>query len=578
MVPSIYINLEDSVEAIAARIKRERSSQVIVVCPKRCFLFSDPINLKLLKTQADALGKEVFILTMDEKGRQYAQAAGLGLRDLPRPQRAANISDIRLHHPTETQRPVTQNAAPPQDVLAAATSTLDNLTQILQKKQTDKQQSKAAAAEPPRINSAPQVFAKPEGAEEAAEMSHVAVKDSIFPKEFEDRIKHQKKIKSGRRLVWFLVAGGLALCLILVFLILPKAVLEVYRKTEPITRDMDVSLSSVINQYDADRLVMPAVKVQQALEISDKFESQGKQQVGNKATGSVIIYNFTKVPINLKSATTVLTLNGKNYNLAADAMQIRPTLYKNAKTKEVDPASLSAPVDVVAVEGGESYNVPAGTRLEITNQVFGSKPQLLYAKTSDAIDGGISRFLSVVTAQDIASAEESLKADLISQLRQDLAAKKLVLPDNGYQIQIVSYTPDKPAGSQSPSFQADLKASVQGLAFSGEDLQRLMTARLQQNISAGHELGPNQNQPSSYSYKTVDLNAGTAVLSAHFDGQIVADVDVSGLAGRLAGKGEGEINNVLSENPGIDHIDVNFVPAWQSWFPFLSSKIKIVVN
>src|SRR5438477_11512540 len=68
MTPTIYINLEDDVSAVAARLKRERSPQVVLVCPKRCFLFSDPINLKLLKTQVDLLGKEVYILTMDEKG------------------------------------------------------------------------------------------------------------------------------------------------------------------------------------------------------------------------------------------------------------------------------------------------------------------------------------------------------------------------------------------------------------------------------------------------------------------------------------------------------------------------------
>src|SRR5690242_4291351 len=107
MTPSIYINLEDDVSAITARLKKERSAQAVLVCPKRCFLFSDPINLKLLKKQTDLLGKEVFVLTMDEKGRAYAQAAGFGLRTLPGTARSHGVSDIQpaLKHPVPDVAP-----------------------------------------------------------------------------------------------------------------------------------------------------------------------------------------------------------------------------------------------------------------------------------------------------------------------------------------------------------------------------------------------------------------------------------------------------------------------------------------
>ena len=71
-IPSIYINLEDDVSKIIIRLKAPKLPQMVLVCPKRCFLFSDGINLKLLKKQTDALGKEIFILTMDEKGQGFS--------------------------------------------------------------------------------------------------------------------------------------------------------------------------------------------------------------------------------------------------------------------------------------------------------------------------------------------------------------------------------------------------------------------------------------------------------------------------------------------------------------------------
>jgi hypothetical protein len=37
MIPSIYINLEDDVPKVIARIKKEKNSSLVLVCPKRCF-------------------------------------------------------------------------------------------------------------------------------------------------------------------------------------------------------------------------------------------------------------------------------------------------------------------------------------------------------------------------------------------------------------------------------------------------------------------------------------------------------------------------------------------------------------
>src|SRR5271155_2915067 len=95
-IPSIYINLEDDVSKIVTRLKRQSSRQVVLVCPKKCFLFSDSINLRLLKKQGDLLGKEIFILTMDEKGQLYAQEAGFQLKFLPRSRNSVGFSDIKI--------------------------------------------------------------------------------------------------------------------------------------------------------------------------------------------------------------------------------------------------------------------------------------------------------------------------------------------------------------------------------------------------------------------------------------------------------------------------------------------------
>src|SRR6185369_9547196 len=107
----------------------------------------------------------------------------------------------------------------------------------------------------------------------------------------------------------------------------------------------------------------PADAIQhRPLELRDKFTATGKKEVGNKASGSVVIYNLTGKPLNLKAATTTLTVGNKNYFLTADQTGLKNLRENSATTGNV--------AQITAAEGGEQYNLPAGTRLEISNQVF----------------------------------------------------------------------------------------------------------------------------------------------------------------------------------------------------------------
>ena len=95
MVKTLYLNLEDDVAKVVAKIKRERTADVVLVFPKKSYVFSDSINMRLPKKQVDMLGKQVSILTMDERGQEFAKEAGFALKIMPKMTRGKTISDIR---------------------------------------------------------------------------------------------------------------------------------------------------------------------------------------------------------------------------------------------------------------------------------------------------------------------------------------------------------------------------------------------------------------------------------------------------------------------------------------------------
>ena len=103
---------------------------------------------------------------------------------------------------------------------------------------------------------------------------------------------------------------------------------------------------------------MPAAAVNETVSVSEKFQSQGKTQIGNKASGTVQIYNFTKLPINLKALTTVLSFGGKTYTLSRTYGN-KADRYTNARTKRLTRLA-GAIGGSYSHPGGDDYNLPAG--------------------------------------------------------------------------------------------------------------------------------------------------------------------------------------------------------------------------
>ncbi|HVY67640.1 MAG TPA: hypothetical protein VHA30_01945 [Patescibacteria group bacterium] len=554
MIPSIYLNLEDDVAKVITRLKHNTARQAVLVFPKRSLMFSDSINLRLLKKQVDLLGKEVFILTMDERGQLYAKEAGFALKFLPKTPAGRGVGDIRVARP---QAPAA--AVLPEKEPAAA---IKRRAVLSVKRPAQKPVLQAVAVSSPRP------------------MTDVKINDSIFPRELEQQDRQaaaeQKKNHGHKGLVAMLIIS-LLIVAALVLVVLPKAEVMIYPKTENVTRDMEISMSTNIGQVDSAALTMPAAKVDETVNVSGVFSSQGKQQVGNKADGTVKIYNFTGAPINLKASTTILTVGSKNYTLAADAFGIKPTSYSNAKTKEVNQDSLSPSVEVVAQDGGEDFNLPAGTRMEITNQVFGSRPQVLYAKTDTEISGGTTRYLSVIGQSDVDAAKNQLQSQAMQEIRDKLKGSGLVLPEQSYSFVVSQFTTDNPVGAQAPSFNASLQAKLSGLAYKDADLQSLISQRITQTIADNKTLVPKGQDAVSVGVKNYDPVGQLATLNVHYEGLAVYEVDLSNIENQLRGKNQAEVNQLLDARPEIDKIEITLAPSWQKTFPWLTKKIRVSV-
>jgi hypothetical protein len=552
MAKTIYLNLDDDIAKITSKLKREKATEVVLVFPKKSFLFADSINLRLLKKQIDLLGKEASILTMDERGQDYAKEAGFALKFLPRISKTGGSSDIRM-----TRTAASRRAAPAPAVVPVPTPTVRKVAP----KKTAAPVRRAATAAP--IRRAPRPVAR--------STEPVRIQDNLFtPLEPSETTFRMPPRRSYKKFLISFIAAALIIVLALVLVVLPSATVAVYAKSQTIARDIDIIVDAKATAPDSNALVVPAVPVNKTETERSTFQVNGKKEVGAQAQGRVAIYNLTGSPLNLKASTTVLTVGSKNYVFTADQTAIKALPNANSDQD-------ATVADIIAQAGGDSFNLPSGTRLEITNQSFGSQPQRLYAKTVTQVIGGSSRFVSIITADDIKSGQQGLTDQLLLKIREELAVNRHKLIDGAYTITQNGFITDKSEGTEAQTFAAEAQVVIAGLAFDEQATKEMLRQRLQMSMAANRALQNISADTITYKVKNIDIPNGVMQLSVHYESKALPNIDATALRNQVTGKGEDAAKELILNNPDVERVEITVSPAWQSTLPRFSGKIDLEV-
>lgn len=560
MIKTIYLNLEDDVAKVINQVQRESTSEVVLVFPKQSFMFSDSINMRLLKKQMDMLRKKAYILTMDEKGQTFAQEAGFELKFLPRTRRPGAISDIRraVRPPVIPKIP---RAIPTAPVIPDPIKKPKAVLRKLVRKVTP-------VASPP-VSVAPQA-PKRQSVVVAPRMHRresVQASDNVYIPPAKETLKVRPRYSYRKYIIAF-VAVALIVALVVVLLVLPSATVNVYAKSQVVSRDIDIIADVSVKKIDASKLTIPASTVNETQNVTATFQTLGKKEVGSKAQGRVAIYNLTGSPLALKAGTTTLTVGSKTYTFTLDQQNVVPV---SSATND----SNATVADIVAVEGGEGSNLPAGTRVEITNQAFGRQPDRLFAKTVSQVIGGASRFVSVISADDIEKAQNELTQKVVDDINEKLKAENKMIAEGGYTVDMTGFTTDKPENTESPSFSAQAQISITGLAFNEAELKQMIRQRLLLSLGSTKNLQADSEDKVSYKTKNIDTVNGVMQLSLHYESSAIPAIDPQQLKIEIAGKSKSEASELILANPDVDKTEIIVQPAWQSSLPRFAGKIKL---
>lgn len=521
----IYIDTEDDITSIIDRVKASKSDIIALVPPKRIGVLQSIVNLKLLQRGAANAKKRVVLITSDQS--LVSLAGGVKLPTAKNLQSRPEVA------------PVAALEVDGNDVINGNELAVGDMNDALSdnKLPADMPEPELPDDEPPIDKTAPL---------KRANKSGLAVPDFM---------KFRKRL---------LIGGGVAI-LLAIFLywalwIAPSATVAITAQTEPVNVDRPLTLDPGAQEGDLGNNTLKPVTEQVKQTETLEFTATGEKTVGEKASGTAIIYNCEDddsigIPVG-----TALSANGLNF-LTASTVTV-----PGAGVEGGNIACGTASVKINAQNIGEQYNVPGGTQFAVAG--YDSD---VYGRTENGTSGGSERQVTVVSEADVATAKENIANEDSDSVKQELIKK---FSDDYYVVE-ASFQANTGAASVSPGVGQEaskatltVETTYSIMAINKKDLSKVVANAIRDEISGEkqkkiYDNGLEELQISEYQ----SLEGGRATMRLNTTGYVGAEIDKAQLKEDMTGKQSGEIRELVEGLPNVQNVDVTFSPFWVTSVP-----------
>lgn len=545
---TIYLDNDEEITSVVDKLKAADFGAVDLVIPKEALILQSVVNLKLLKKQAENLGKEITIVTQDKVGKKLASQIGIPVVDRP----GETPKEV---HVTEAE-PMAQ--APEEGIKIKGTPDEEKATND----EEDGIEMKDEAS--PIVPTSEVVGA--DATEGIKEESGVANLGKAMPDETSKKKKKFRKLK-----IWLLAGGFVLLALTVVaYIYLPMANITIKLAAEKKKVDFTFTADKSLNSVDSTTQKVPGQEISAELEKTGEYATTGKKKTGTKATGTVKIYNnFSTAAKALDAGDKVVASNGLIFTINTNVSVPGYTDPGGGKVAG------TAEVGVTANAVGEEYNAPNNAAFSIPR--YGSAD--FYATATAAFSGGTSKDIQFVTQADINAAKE----DLAKQLEQELISEAIKkserdqrIVDKAYKVTEISAAATPDLNGEAAKFSLKMKASIKAIAFQEEDLSKLAEAVLGDEIGSGKEIVEKGSLTQAAEFVEGDFDKGTIKVKVTGEAWIAVNLDEEKIKTDLTGVPNGEATSEITGIEGVTNAAIaRQFPRFLKRMPRIRSHIYL---
>ncbi len=408
-----------------------------------------------------------------------------------------------------------------------------------------------------------------------AEPAEVAPPTTSSPQAPTSKLQSIKAWLAGHKVAVSLVAIFLAVGIggiMMALYFLPQATITIYTQERTIDRDVQLTANPDATSVNQQDMVVPATVVSVETSQQKSFAATGKKDVGEKATGTITIFNQTTQPRTLPQGTIVKTDNvsfALNRSVTAPAATTEVAI--DPDTLETINKTTPGKIDaaVTATQIGPEYNVAAKSTFSIGN--FGSSS--MTGRNDAAFTGGTKKNVTVVTSQDRQEALQSLTDEVEKQAIKDLQAKitsDQLLLDDAIEIKVTTADFSKATNEEAENFTLNLTMTASSPVVSKTDLNSLLSETIEGKVPEGYKL--TDQEPAIETAVTEVEDDGVMQITSTFRAQIIPDIDTASLISQVKGKNPSIVEEYLKGQPNFSGYDIKLSPKLPAPFDNLPSR------
>lgn len=522
----IYIDVDDDITAIIGKLKASKEKVVALVPPKHVGVLQSAVNLRLLARAAKQSGKHLALVTNNSALSGLAASANIPVaKTLQSQPELAEIPALKIDDDDDI---IDGASLPVGDHAAQGTKKAED---------TDKTSAMVAAlAEAPAPGESP---AKP--------------KTKSGPK--------VPNFNKFRKRLLFGIGGGIVLILFLIWAIViaPRATIIISAKTSASSINQNVTFTAGAQTSLTGNVIKAEAQSLSATKTA-QFTATGQKDAGSKATGTVVFSSgsISALGKTIPAGTQLTDTAGNVFTTDTAVTMTQQGIYATGKST------------MTAAQNGSQYNASTGSMT--------GAPSGISANIQGSTSGGVTKMITVVSADDVQKAKQSIASqsndDVKNSLKSKFDSDSIVMPDSfAVDYTDVKISPD--VGEEASTATLSTTATYKMYGVSRSEISTYLDAYLKNQLNGAKDQKVYDNGSKKAQVQDVAATStgATAVLIA--TAQVGPKIDDNQIKAQSKGKRFGDIQQSLEAIQGVEDVNVTFFPFWVNTVPGDNSRITV---
>lgn len=584
----IYIEPEDDITDIIAKVKNAKTKIVALVPPKKAGVLRSVVNFKLIAKTALQHNKTVVLISTDENLVKFAQSVKMPVaKSLSSKPQLATDDEAEFGDADEESDIIEEE---PELETETSTSKSEKKDVKSDREKSHKDDKKVEAA---KAKKSEEVVTEDEIDEEADTDKKVAKKKS------NQKVPNIKKYRT-QIIIGSVFAVIMVVVLVWAFAFAPAAKVVVHVRTSDQGFSEKIKLTTDQDKEDIDAGIFYMEEKAIEKTASADFEATGEVDKGTKASGTLTVKRTSPVSIigNGRDAITIpvgtkFTYNGLTY-VSTAASTLRAVDGKDfdtdtckVSTSLVATCDLSkdvtTTVKIEAIENGDKYNMGA-VNSGWTASISGATPT-----SSAAISGGTSKIVKIVSEDDLAAAEENLditgesdaKKELIDENSDDAIVIKSSFNIENGQLSSSPALGEEVNGDTKPKVTKKTTYKVYTVSRDvvSQYIEKTVKEGLGDDTRTVYATGAGKDEEKVIAFfESYKNNNGEYTAKLKSTAKIGPRVTPEMVSEKILGQKVGQVRTMLTSINGVTDVEINRSYFWVTKIPSDINKVEIEIT